>query len=249
MSRRTLPLVGLNSCERIRPERPRNPIQRLVWSGAQFQVSPIGSLEDEASNPRMALRRLLRLYEGRQYREAAGFLSRLPVYTLKAALPDIPIDLLVDALPHSLALLETLYSRLGELNADDLKILRVDSVLWKIVYLISTSQDHFHLRIWTKLLGALSRVAPASKNILATRRRALERAVEGLGKHGLVPSAQGNTSENTNSQNLVSLPVALKEELESRSEAYKLALHKIESFAKHAGANKGEEFEFSRKIN
>lgn len=244
MSRRTtLPLAGLNSCERIRPERPRNPIQRLVWSGAQFQMNSMGTMmEDDASNPRMALRKLLRLYEGRQYREAASFLSRLPLYTLKAALPDIPIDLLVDALPHSLALLETLYSRLTELSVEDHKILRIDPVVWKVVYLISTSQDHFHLRIWTKLLGALSRVAPGYKNVLATRRRALERAVEGLGKHGLVPSeAQGSALENTNAQHLVALPVALKEELESRSEAYKLALHKIESFAKHAGTSKGKE--------
>ncbi|XP_015510868.2 uncharacterized protein LOC107217741 [Neodiprion lecontei] len=240
MSKRTLPLAGLNSCERIRPERPRNPIQRLVWSGAQFQVGPFGSLEDEASNPRMALRRLLKLYEGRQYREAASFLSRIPVYTLKAALPDIPVDLLVDALPHSLALLETLYSRLAELSCDELKVIRVEPALWKIVYLISTSQDHFHVRIWTKLLAALSKVAPGSKAVLATRKRALERAVEGLGKHGLVPSSQlGNGLDYTNAQNLVSLPVALKEELEARSEAYKLALHKIENFQKHTGTNKG----------
>ena len=67
MSRRTMPSVGLNSCERIRPERPRNPIQRLVWSpGSQFQVGQIGLPEDEGSNPRMALRRyinLLSVYE------------------------------------------------------------------------------------------------------------------------------------------------------------------------------------------
>ncbi|XP_015594907.1 uncharacterized protein LOC107267552 [Cephus cinctus] len=238
MSRRTLPFVGLNSCERIRPERPRNPIQRLVWSGAQFQVGHLDPVEDEASNPRMALRRLLRLYEGRQYREAAGFLMRLPGYTLRAALPDIPIDLLIETLPHSLALLEALYSRLSELNVDDAKILRVEQVLWKVVHLVSSTQDHFHVRIWAKLLAALQRLAPTSKNALATRRRALERAVEGLGKHGLVPSARSKHSENANTQNLVPLPIALKEELELRTEAYKLALHKIESFGKHAGSHK-----------
>lgn len=58
MSRRTMPPNGLNSCERIRPERPRNPIQRLVWGpGSQFQVGQIGLAEDDGSNPRMALRR------------------------------------------------------------------------------------------------------------------------------------------------------------------------------------------------
>ncbi|XP_031771273.1 uncharacterized protein LOC105734936 [Apis florea] len=61
MSRRTMPPNGLNSCERIRPERPRNPIQRLVWGpGSQFQVGQIGLPEDDGSNPRMALRRYVR---------------------------------------------------------------------------------------------------------------------------------------------------------------------------------------------
>ncbi|XP_023289516.1 uncharacterized protein LOC105698426, partial [Orussus abietinus] len=183
--------------------------------------------------------RLLRLYEGRQYREAASFLMRLPTYTLRAALPDIPIDLLIETLPHSLAMLEALYSRLTELNLEDPKTLKLDQVLWKAVYLISTTQDHFHLRIWSKLLGAITRIAPNSRNTLVTRRRALERAVEGLGKHGLVPSSQNSHSGSPNAQNLVPLPNALKEELEARNEAYKLALHKIENFGKH-GAHKDQ---------
>ncbi|XP_076240641.1 uncharacterized protein LOC143183101 [Calliopsis andreniformis] len=242
MSRRTAPTTVLNSCERIRPERTRNPIQRLVWGpGAQFQVSQIGLPEDEGSNPRMALRRLLRLYEGRQYREAAGFLLKLPHYTLKATLPDIPVDLLIETLPHSLSLLEALYSRLADLNVSDTKILRVEQVLWRIVHLISTSQDDFRLRIWCKLLVSLGRLAPNAKSTLIARKRALERAVEGLGKHGLVASSQTNSSENGGASNLVPLPVALKEELEGRIDAYKLAVHKIESFGKHARSHKADQ--------
>ncbi|OAD56505.1 hypothetical protein WN48_03192 [Eufriesea mexicana] len=242
MSRRTMPPAGLNSCERIRPERPRNPIQRLVWGpGSQFQVGQIGLSEDEGSNPRMALRRLLRLYEGRQYREAAAFLMKLPHYTLKATLPDIPVDLLIETLPHSLSLLEALYSRLLQLNVNDAKILRVEQVLWRIVHLISISQDHFRLRTWCKLLISLNGLAPNARGILIARKRALERAVEGLGKHGLVASCQPSNSENGVASNLVPLPVALKEQLESRIDAYKLAVHKIESFGKHARTHRADQ--------
>ncbi|XP_012222782.1 uncharacterized protein [Linepithema humile] len=242
MSRQSVPLPGINSCERIRPERLRNTIQRLVWGpGSQFQVGHMGIPEDEGSNPRMALRRLLRLYEGRQYREAAGFLMKLPHYTLKTALPDIPVDLLIETLPHSLVLLEALYSRLVELNVSDTKILRIEQVLWRIVHLISTSQDHFQPRIWCKLLVSLNRLSPSTKSTLISRRRALERAVEGLGKHGLVSSSQTNSTENSMTSNLVPLPVALKEDLETRTEAYKLALHKIENFGKHAGTHKADQ--------
>ncbi|XP_017796674.1 PREDICTED: uncharacterized protein LOC108577954 [Habropoda laboriosa] len=242
MSRRTVPPGGLNSCERIRPERPRNPIQRLVWGpGSQFQVGQIGLPEDEGSNPRMALRRFLRLYEGRQYREAAAFLMKLPHYTLKATLPDIPVDLLIETLPHSLSLLEALYSRLLELNVNDAKIVRVEQVLWRVVHLISVSQDHFRLRIWCKLLVSLHRLAPNARSMLMGRKRAVERAVEGLGKHGLVPFSQPSNLENTGASNFVPLPVALKEQLESRIEAYKLAVHKIESFGKHARSHKADQ--------
>ncbi|XP_033344258.1 uncharacterized protein LOC117230682 [Bombus vosnesenskii] len=242
MSRRTMPLVGLNSCERIRPERLRNPIQRLVWGpGTQFLVGQVGLPEDEGSNPRMALRRLLRLYEGRQYREAAAFLMKLPHYTLRTTLPDIPVDLLIETLPHSLSLLEALYSRLVELNVNDAKILKVEQVLWRIVYLISISQDHFRLRIWCKLLISLNKLAPNARSILAARKRTLDRAVEGLGKHGLVASCHPSNLENAGASNLVPLPVALKEQLESRIEAYKLAVHKIESFGKHARTHRADQ--------
>ncbi|XP_020284409.1 uncharacterized protein LOC109855037 isoform X2 [Pseudomyrmex gracilis] len=190
---------------------------------------------------RTSVHKLLRLYEGRQYREAAAFLMKLPHYTLKATLPDIPVDLLIETLPHSLALLEALYSRLVELNLSDTKILRIEQVLWRIVHLISTGQDHPRPRIWCKLLVSLYRLSPGTKNTLLSRRRALERAVEGLGKHGLVSSSQTSSSENSITPNLVPLPVALKEELETRTETYKLALHKIESLGKQAGIHKADQ--------
>lgn len=51
--------MALNSCERIRPERPRNAIQRLVWvPGSQLHVGFVGVPDDEGiTNPRLALRR------------------------------------------------------------------------------------------------------------------------------------------------------------------------------------------------
>ncbi|XP_015184847.1 PREDICTED: uncharacterized protein LOC107070830 [Polistes dominula] len=238
MNRRASLPGGLNSCERIRPERPRNPIQKLIWRpNSQIQIDYVGILENEGANPRMALRRLLRLYEGRQFREAAAFLMKLPQYTLKTALPDIPIDLLIETLPHSLTLLEALYCRLVELNITDTKILRIEQVLWRVVQLLSNNQDYVRPRIWCKLLASLNRLSPNTKNILVSRKKAIERAVEGLGKHGLVPSNLEG-SANSNNSNLVPLPVALREQLEARIEAYKLALHKLESFGKNTGVHK-----------
>lgn len=63
--------------------------------------------------------------------------------------------------------------------------------------------------------------------------------MEGLGKHGLVSSSQTSNLENAGASNLLPLPVALKEELETRIDAYKLAVHKLESFGKHTRTHKG----------
>lgn len=252
--------------------------------------------------------RLLRLYEGRQYREAASFLLRLPRYTFKASLPDIPVDLIVESLPHSLSLLEAVYARLLDLVQsndsciDDAMLGRIEhQVLWRIVHHISRTENLRDAQIWSKLLVTLSRLSPGSKKLLASRRRSLERAVEGLGKHGLVPSNTnvenrrwsstttttttttmsasrsrfigfgfGNaiqtgvipgrninnscnsliTTAITMGQNnttiahispgeapttLLPLTAKLRDELETRLEAYKLALHKIESWGKQNG--------------
>ena len=110
--------------------------------------------------------RLLRLYEGRQYREAAGFLMRLPHYTLRAALPDIPIDLLIETLPHSLVLLEALYARSLELGVKDAKVLRLEQLLWKVVGLVAQTQDHGQLRAWSRLLSALNRLVERVGDVL-----------------------------------------------------------------------------------
>lgn len=94
---------------------------------------------------------------------------RLPQYTLRAALPDIPIDLLIETLPHSLVLLEALYARLWELGVRDAKVLRLEQLLWKVVGLVSSAQDHFQLRAWARLLAALNRYSCPCSCVLDTR--------------------------------------------------------------------------------
>lgn len=63
------------------------------------------------TSPRQALRRVLLLSEGRQFREAAALLGRLGAGVLQGVASELPIDLLAEALPHSAHLLETLYNR------------------------------------------------------------------------------------------------------------------------------------------
>lgn len=63
------------------------------------------------TSPRLVLRRVLVLSEGRQFREAAAVLQRLGAATIAAVAGDIPLDLLVEGLPHSAQLLDTLFNK------------------------------------------------------------------------------------------------------------------------------------------
>lgn len=62
-------------------------------------------------SPRLALRRVLVLSEGRQFREAAAVLARLGPTALATVASELPLDLLVEGLPHSAQLLETLFNK------------------------------------------------------------------------------------------------------------------------------------------
>lgn len=62
-------------------------------------------------SPRLALRRVLVLSEGRQYREAAAVIAKLGPTTLGVVANEIPLDFIVEGLPHSAQLLETLFSK------------------------------------------------------------------------------------------------------------------------------------------
>lgn len=63
------------------------------------------------TSPRQVLRRLMMLSEGRQYREAAGVVGRLGPSVLKSVVAELPMDILIDALPHSAYLLESFFAR------------------------------------------------------------------------------------------------------------------------------------------
>ncbi|XP_044581767.1 uncharacterized protein LOC123263230 [Cotesia glomerata] len=284
MSKRTTGVI--NSCERIRPERSRNPcLQRLMWTSTKSTSdiqksrywgydSSVTADDLQVTNPRVALRRLLRLYEGRQYREAANLVGKLPRCTLALTLTDFPVDLVIETLPRSLSLLEALYSRLPELcfsktnsntnnknknnnsisnnsknssvgenrikevQQDELsRALRVEQLLWKVVHLISVCQDQQSIRIWAKLLTYIARVSPNSLELIVNRKKALDETIEGLGKHGPIPcqiTSEDKRFGHHQDTKLLPLTAKLKDELETRIDAYKLALHKIDNFGKDA---------------
>ena len=53
------------------------------------------------------------LYERGEYREAAAFIRRVSSPTYRQIVTELPIDRFVDAMPHSMPVLEAIYAKVG----------------------------------------------------------------------------------------------------------------------------------------
>ncbi|XP_030019602.2 uncharacterized protein LOC115439759 [Manduca sexta] len=174
------------------------------------------------TSPRLALRRVLLLAEGRQFREAAAILSRLGPAVLQSVASELPVDLLVEALPHSAHLIETLLNRLISLEVSPRPEIQCEAVAWRLVGLLGADQGSGVRARTARLSCALVHYTPDTRDAIDARRRQLDAAVQGLGTHGLTADVSGT---------LISLHVAMKNELQRHVEVYKQALHKLEELS------------------
>ncbi|XP_045539954.1 uncharacterized protein LOC106713983 [Papilio machaon] len=174
------------------------------------------------TSPRLALRRVLLLAEGRQFREAATIVSRLGPGVLQSVAADLPVDLLVEALPHSAHLIETLLNRLISLEVQPRPELQCEAVAWRLVGLLGVDQSSGLRARTAKLANALAQYTPDARDTVDARRRQLDAAVQGLGTHGLTADSSGA---------LISLHIAMKNELQRHVDVYKQALHKLEELS------------------
>ncbi|XP_002073436.2 uncharacterized protein LOC6650147 [Drosophila willistoni] len=174
------------------------------------------------TSPRQVLRRLMLLSEGRQYREAAGVVGRLGPSVLRSVIAELPLDLLLEHLPHSAYLLESFFSRLITLNTTPKPEVPSETVAFQLVRLFANPHESGLRQRCTKLLQALAQYEPSLRQTLRERRRSFDNAVQGLGVHGLTTDASGQ---------LISLHVALKTELQRHVDTYKMAIHKLEELS------------------
>ncbi|VVC90042.1 unnamed protein product [Leptidea sinapis] len=162
------------------------------------------------TSPRHALRRVLLLAEGRQFREAAAVVSRLGPGVLQSVAAELPIDLLIESLPHSSHLIETLLNRLLTLEILPRPELQCDAVAWRLVGLLGGDQGANLKGRTSRLSSALVQYSPDARDAVDSRRRQLDAAVQGLGSHGLTADGSGT---------LISLHVAMKNELQRHVES------------------------------
>lgn len=239
-----------SSMDMIRPRRPLPRIHNNMimvdydeLPASQNLASAMTLPDHHSGSPRMALQRILYLYENGEHREAANFMRRLNFVTFKSILPQLPADIFIESMPHSLPILEALYAKLflqQQSKADNLicraNSLRPEAVVWQLVkFFASQEQEELQpagqmrwefcgpfISSCKRLLTVLLAAEPRARRVLAERKKALMKAIEGLGQHGLVGTSEGG---------LVYLHVALKQEFEKVQKSYVGALEKLENLA------------------
>ncbi|XP_071440865.1 uncharacterized protein [Hetaerina americana] len=217
----------------------------------------VASMTISDVSPRLALKRILLLYESHQFRAAANFVNRLSAGTFRVLLHQLPLDLFVESMPHSLSVLEALYAKVF-LSADcmdldsnggggGLKKLRPDAVVMQMVKYFAkhhggatvsaAGEGAVHVNApfvasCKKLLKLIVVSDPKIRKALSQRRRALDKAIEGLGQHGLVASP-------TDAETLINLQDALKVEFSRVVNTYREALSRLEALWGSVGAGPG----------
>ncbi|CAG9569590.1 unnamed protein product [Danaus chrysippus] len=102
---------------------------------------------------------------------------------LQSVANELPVDLLVEALPHSSHLLETLLNRLISLEITPRPELQCESVAWRLVGLLGGDQGSGLRARTARLASALVHYSPDAREAVDNRRRQLDAAVQGLGTH------------------------------------------------------------------
>ncbi|XP_065287165.1 uncharacterized protein [Dermacentor albipictus] len=231
----------MSSGRRIRPERSagaqRRNVQKLTWRDShwlqgfssddpQRGAPPSASLSDMGVGA--ALRRVLLLCERQQHREAAALLSHLAPAVFRALVAELPVEALLEQLPASLPPLEALYARAAFLEepAATLQALKPDALVLHMARLFAQQHDADRdgaaqwlgppqmIASCKKLLKVILQADPRARQQLRGRKQSLDRALEGLGQHGLVTAA-GGSADAAGGAPLLHLSEALRGQLES----------------------------------
>ncbi|RWS23419.1 uncharacterized protein B4U80_09462, partial [Leptotrombidium deliense] len=190
----------------------------------------------------LAIRRVLLLCECLQFKEASNFIRRLNNTTFRSIIHGLPIDAFIEKIPTSLPVIEALYSKVFVTSNDESNIstqlLRPQIVVMHLVKMFALQGNHFKgcengIANNDEVFDSNHPVIISSKNVIAlsepnvkkelyARKKAIDRAIEGMGHHGLV-----GTSDDT----LLNLHDALKIEFDRVIQCYKTAAQKLEELS------------------
>lgn len=194
-----------------------------------------------------AAKRIRALYDEKQFNDAALLISRASVEELGFILPQLPIESILDQMPNTVVFLDSIYSKLllavslnsqtsGRFPEISVDFLQPDRFLLNLVWIFAKETEPHSLRSkdnvnWpillphlTNILKVISQLAPHLRHQLEERKNRLDKALEGLGLHGLI-----NYGENQ----LIELSLAVKTELSGHHLKLKSIMQKYSELSHH----------------
>ena len=192
----------------LSPENPKNAknLQRLKFECNDMrQITALNkrlaSLTIADMSPKLALQRILALYQRGDHREAAAFIRRLTYATFRQLVDDLPMATFVEtSMPHSLPILEAIYAKLYLNQGEGGNKVRnlvpekysAENIVWQIVKYFASQDDDCPpsqqprwemcgpwVSTCKRLLNVLLTAEPRMKRVVAERRKALTKAIEG----------------------------------------------------------------------
>ena len=227
---------GSGRMERIRPEKvPRQRVQK-IWRNVRWAQSfpdEAVTMESGDLTPNYALRKIALLFETKKYDECATLIRRLNCVILDNILAEVPIEVLLDSMPMSLSILESLYVKLYETHPDpfprdelcvDLLLKRMVACFAKLSQPGSRMEKNCnkYYPSCRNILRIILWVEPNIKSLVKQRKKALDKCLKHLGQHGLVDDSGGS---------LMNLHDALKLEFEKVVAQYRSALLKLDEMS------------------
>lgn len=219
----------------------RPGVNKLPWSywqqGNWAQGFPDETLTMESNDisPGFAIRKIALLFENHRYLECTNLIRRLSHITLKTIVSELPVDVLIEALPQSIQILDALYAKFFLADPDGFpsQFLLPEKVVSHLVRWIASIEarhknknnsqvdnlDYF-LPYCQNIMRVVAYVHPKIRKKLKGKRKGLNKCVQGLSQHGLV-----DTSETK----LMNLNDALKIEFNKMIQQLKGAITQLES--------------------
>ncbi|XP_038046632.1 uncharacterized protein LOC119720847 [Patiria miniata] len=220
-----------------RPKKGRSKKSQVPLPGPWRNSSWVNSfggkgaspLKYQEVSPSFILRQLLLLVEKGKFVDASQLVNKISMDSLKDIVMDIPMEMVIERIPQSLIVLESLYSRLFISDADSFPIeqFQVEVMVFHVVRYLSMLESGVGFKhpkpedakkSIMNILRIVLNVNPDLIRTLYKRKKLMDTALQGIGEHGLI-EVKGS---------LITLHDALKLEIGRNITAYKGAVNTLE---------------------
>ena len=201
-------------------------------SRQKYLSQSFSSIHDIGTSPVFSLRRMVLLFENRDYSGCAALLNKLSMLTLRTVVDDFPVVTIIDNVPSTMTILEVLYSRYF-MTDSSITSLQPEYLLDRLIRWLTTSADQrsptqncfgTHL---TQVQNTLCVIIFQRHDLgrkLCTEQQRLKQCIVGLQKHRLLKT---RATENK----LVTVDEAIRATFGAQHHQMRRTLKKLEDIA------------------